>query len=82
METEPTETGPLVALQLGVPTLPVKMKFIAPTGATAFVVPVTVAVNTTEPPRIKMLGAEVRTTLGVPAETVVVEPAATAPTEL
>ena len=46
------------------------------------VVPVTVAVKTIELPRTKVLGVEVRTTVGVVTATVVVDADATAPTAM
>ena len=55
---------------------------MTPAGATALVVPVTVAVKITEPPRTKVPGADVSTTLGVPGPTIVEEEEATTPTAL
>ena len=79
----PTETGPLVKLQVAAGlAVPVKVKLMTPAGATALVVPVTVAVKTIELPRTKVLGVEVRTTVGVVTATVVVDADATAPTAM
>ena len=83
METEPTEIGPLVAVQLGVPTLPVNAKDITPAGAIAFAAPVTVAVNMTEPlSKVKVLGEALSTIVGVATEIAVVVDEMMAPTGL
>ena len=83
MEITPTETGPLVKLQVAAgAALPLRAKLITPAGAIALVVPVTVAVKTIEPPKVRVLGVEVRRIVGVAGATVVAEADATAPTAM
>ena len=78
----PTDT-PLGALEQAViPALPLTLQFIVAArfvGATP-ALPVTVAVKVTEPPRVGVL-AEVSTTVGVAAATLIAEEATT-PTAL
>ena len=82
MEITPTETGPLVKLQVAAgAALPLRAKLITPAGATALVVPVTVATKVIVLPKVGV-PVEVRTTVGVAAATRVVEADATAPTAM
>ena len=80
--TTPTDTPVVVLLHDVMPPVPDTAKVIKPAGAVALVVPITVAVKTTEPPSVRVLGAEERTTLGVALATVVVEAEETTPTAL
>ena len=81
METTPTETGPVVDAQTVALPVPDTIHDITPAGATELVVPVTVAVKTTKPPRVGVL-AELFVIVGVAFTTAVVEDEVVAETEL
>jgi len=73
VETTPTETGPVVDAQTAALPVPEIDQFITPLGATAFAVPVTVAVKTTEPPSAGTL-EEAFAIVGAALATVVEDP--------
>jgi len=79
--TAPAETGPVFEVQEVAPPLPETLHVITPAGAIALVVPVTVAVNTTDPPRVGVL-TDVFVIAGVAFDTPVVEDEIVAETEL
>lgn len=72
METTPTKTGPVAEEQVTTPPVPEILQVITPAGATALMVPVTVAVKTIKPPRAGVL-AELLVIVGVAFATAVVE---------
>lgn len=78
----PNEVGPVAFTQLVAPAVPEIAKVITPAGAAAFVVPVTVAVKVTAPPRVKVEAEELITIVGVPRATVVAVVELTVETEL
>jgi len=79
--TTPETIGPVVAEQETTLAVPEILQAIVPLGATALVVPVTVAVKIVEPPREGVV-VETRVDVAVAFATAVVEDEAVAETEL
>ena len=74
VETLVAETGPVVDVQVVIPTTPVIPQTPVPVGATALVAPVTIVVKTIVEPRMPVPAFADVATVGVALATVVVSP--------